>query len=140
MRSRVERAKGLSEHISDDKYRAIFDEYWSDRRQDLGHYFRFLYNIIRFIDDNDGIDSDHATKEQYIKILRAQLSDYELALLLVTSIGPHGTKFQKYIKKYRILDNLPDELFITNEHRIIAAEKELFESRNEKDEKSTYHQ
>lgn len=30
-----------------------FSEFWRQNRQQLGHYYRYLYNIIRFIDESD---------------------------------------------------------------------------------------
>lgn len=47
----------------------------------VGHYFRGLYQILKFIDDCELPDSE---KEKYSRILRAQLSTDEIALLFLT--------------------------------------------------------
>ncbi|MFI8749603.1 putative phage abortive infection protein [Vreelandella lionensis] len=44
----------------------------------VGHYFRGLYQILKFIDYSDLTKEE---KESYSRILRAQLSTDELALL-----------------------------------------------------------
>lgn len=90
-----------------------YRNFWVRRRQDLGHYFRFLYNFIRYVDQSDlpQLMSDtEAPKIKYMRLLRAQLSDYELVLIFYNSFGDHGQKFNTYVGRYNLLDNLQPEL------------------------------
>ena len=67
----------------------------------LGSYFRTLYNIYRYLDE-----SRYSSREYYSRIIRSQISDHALVILFYNSLTDRGIKFQKYIVKYSILDNL----------------------------------
>lgn len=75
----------------------------------LGHYYRHLYQAVRYV-DQQSIDID---KYQYVKTIRAQLSNHEQALLLLNSLTPIGQSWwtQGYMLNYRIVQNLPREFF-----------------------------
>lgn len=99
--------------LTDDAgFQEAYNLYWNQVRQDLGHYFRFLYNIMRFIDE-----ADHVEKEKYSRIVRAQLSDYELLALFYNCISEQGAPFTKYVVKYSMLDNMPFDLLIDSRHK-----------------------
>jgi len=73
----------------------------------LGTYFRTLYNIYRYLDE-----SNYADRVYYNRIIRSQIPDHALVILFYNSLTDRGLKFQKYIVRYRILDNmLPGYLF-----------------------------
>ncbi len=78
-------------------YEAIFKKH----RNYLGHYFRNLFHIVRFVDDYKG-----ENKYNYIKVIRGQLSNSELILLAFNSISERGKPFQEFIKKYELLKNV----------------------------------
>ncbi len=66
---------------------------------------RTLYGIFKWISSND--DSClQARKEMYAKIIRAQLSEYELRLLFINGIRNRGRKFVQYANEYAIFDNM----------------------------------
>jgi hypothetical protein len=89
-----------------------YDRFWKERQQDLAHYYRYLYNVLRFVHDYEGIEN----KSAYVKLLRAQLSDYELVLLFYTALNRHGINYRLYIHEYQLLDNLPKDLLIDSSH------------------------
>lgn len=76
----------------------------------LGHYYRHLYQAIRYVDDQE-IDADK--KYEYVKTIRAQLSNHEQALLLLNSISPMGANWWKFgfLIKYKLVQNLPKNFF-----------------------------
>ncbi|MDC0764204.1 putative phage abortive infection protein [Brevibacillus sp. AG] len=86
-------------------YNDFFEEY-----QDMvGHYFRNLYRITKFIHENDNLSMTE--KKNYIGILRAQLSTYELLLIFYNGLSDFGSeKFLPLIKKYDLLDNMNETL------------------------------
>lgn len=106
-------------------------KYFGGHQYRLGHYFRHLYQIVTYVDNNDSLSFQQ--KYEYIKILRAQLSTYEQTLIFFNSIGDLGrgwelqvdtssipsSKEQEYliykglITKYNLVRNIPNE-FITN--------------------------
>lgn len=73
----------------------------------LDHYFRYLYRILKFIDQSDLIDDN--LKYRYSSILRAQLSEYELVLIYYNGLSSKGKKLKPLLEKYSILKNLRKE-------------------------------
>lgn len=73
----------------------------------LGHYYRHLYQTIVFVDTQDILNTDE--KINYIKTIRAQLSNHEQALLFFNSISRIGKKWREegLIYKYSLIKNLP---------------------------------
>ncbi|MFC9657006.1 putative phage abortive infection protein [Bacillus subtilis] len=69
----------------------------------LGHYFRNLYRIVKFIDQSELTDEE---KKNYIGILRAQLSTDELSLIFYNALSPTGRKFKKLIIEYDFFDEM----------------------------------
>lgn len=80
----------------------------------LDHYFRYLYRIMRFVDEADFLDSstkDITKRYEYMGILRATLSPYELVFLFYNDLSKYGNeKVKPLIEKYSILKSLRKEL------------------------------
>ncbi len=71
----------------------------------LGHYFRNLYHVFKFIDEEKYLGS-YKKKYEYCKIIRAQLSAQEINLLAWNGLSQHGAKFKPLIEKYKLLKNM----------------------------------
>ncbi|MFC3076379.1 putative phage abortive infection protein [Shinella pollutisoli] len=84
--------------------------FWKEFQQDLAHYYRYLYNIIRFIEESD------VDPQKYMRIVRALLSNYELAVMFYNGLTKQAEKSKVYIERYALFDNLPDELLFSGEH------------------------
>lgn len=83
-----------------------WDETFSKYSNDLGHYFRFLYHLIIFIDGKDFVDRYH-----YVRLVRAMLSEYEIFLLALNcALGDGREKFKPLIERYALLHNLSHRL------------------------------
>jgi len=81
-----------------DAYNEIYNMYGSD----LGHYFRSLYNIFKYI-ENSAIN----TKSNYYCLVQAQMSNDELYLLFYNSISTYGkNKMYPLVEDNSILENL----------------------------------
>lgn len=81
------------------------------------HYFRHLYQIIKFIDSSKFLDKSDEIKERYkyTSILRATLSPYELIWLFYNCISLYGNqKFKPLIEKYSLLKNIREDLLGTS--------------------------
>jgi hypothetical protein len=78
----------------------------------LGHYYRHLYQTIRYIDSQ----STNIDRYEYAKTVRAQLSTHEQALLLINSRTPVGRRWwdDRFIIDYRLVQNIPHN-FLTKE-------------------------
>lgn len=85
--------------------------YWGGNNSDLGHYYRYLYNIIRYVDESS------LAKPYHIKLIRAQLSDQETVLLFYNALSSLGRKFMVYAEKYDLFDNLRDDMLISKDHK-----------------------
>lgn len=96
-------ASGLSEVI---KYRgkACFDDYMTTTMFD--HYFRHLYTILKFIEENDWLGE--AKQYQYATFVRATLSRYELVMLYYN--GFFHPKMKKMMERYCLLNNIRKDL------------------------------
>ena len=92
----------------------LYLSFYKQYKGPLSHYFRMLYHIFKFVKG-----SSVADKKRYTSLARAQLSQYELALLCyngITAIPPEATnKFKALIVEFELLDNL-DESLLRNGH------------------------
>lgn len=69
------------------------------------HYFRYLYRILKFIDETELIDDNQ--KYRYSSIFRAQLSEFELVLIYYNGLSHVGKgKLKPLLEKYSILKNI----------------------------------
>lgn len=78
----------------------------------MGHYFRLLYNIIKFVNN-----SDITNKKLYTNLVRAQLSTNELLLLFYNCLSDVGKeKFKPLVEQFNLLNNMPKKQLIAEEH------------------------
>ena len=81
----------------------FYDNFYEEYNEIVGHYFRNIYQILKFIDSKELKD-----KKFYSNILRAQLSSKELALLLINSLSDYGkNKLFPLLVKYEFMEPLP---------------------------------
>lgn len=75
----------------------------------LGHYYRHLYQTVTYVDSQ----TIPIAKYDYIKTIRAQLTNYEQALLLINSLTPLGRGWWRkdLIRRYRMVQNIPRDFF-----------------------------
>ncbi|MCH5715566.1 putative phage abortive infection protein [Niabella hibiscisoli] len=75
----------------------------------IGHYFRHLFQTVEYVDRQDNPLFTETIKYSYLKTLRAQLSNFEQIILYYNSMSLLGNDWIKkeYIKKYKLLINLP---------------------------------
>lgn len=82
---------------------AEYSNFYVKYGDELGQYYRTLYNLLKLVDRADFIDD----KTVYTNLVRAQLSRYELLLLFYNCISIFGIeKMTPLIKKYNILKHL----------------------------------
>ncbi|MHA2367166.1 MAG: putative phage abortive infection protein [Candidatus Hodarchaeales archaeon] len=73
---------------------SAYDKFFNNYQHDVGHYFRNLYTIYKFVDD-----SAVENKKDYTRIIRAQLSSCELSLLFYNSLLDKNKNFMIFIEK-----------------------------------------
>jgi len=87
---------------------------YNERQNDLGHYFRNLYHVLRFVHRSELPDLE---KRNYAALVRAQLSSQELVLLFYNALGPYGyQKFKLLLEEYSMLKNLDYDLLLDPKH------------------------
>lgn len=80
--------------------------YYGGHQVRLGHYFRHLFQAVKFVDKAKFLNCSQ--KYEYVKTLRAQLTQYELAIFFLNSLSI-GQEWEnnKYITNYAFIKNLP---------------------------------
>ena len=90
-----------------------YQEFYARERNFAPVYFRTLYRICQIVDESD---CEEDKKVEYVKILRAQLTDSELILMRYNAMTPLGKKFAVYINKYNLLKHIP--IFMLLEYKM----------------------
>ena len=117
--------QGDWQYIND--YSNDFTKYYGGHQFRLGHYFRHIFQTVRYM--NEQTDLSYEQKYSYMKILRAQLSNYEQAILFFNSLSQLGRKWEldpqinemckgyskndfELISKYALIKNIPIGLLL----------------------------
>lgn len=83
----------------------VFDNEVED---ELGHYFRNIYRIIKFIDTSTfSNEKKYQSRYKQVKFLRSQLSAYELVWICYWGMTESGKNLPYYIVKYSLLKDIP---------------------------------
>ncbi|WP_444919991.1 putative phage abortive infection protein [Microbulbifer sp. CnH-101-G] len=108
---------GISER---DKIRISFERVYHKSEGDLGHYFRNLYSLLRFVDERGKSKED---KQFYARIIRSQLSVYETGMLFYSGLyGKGKDKFKPLAEQHALFDNLDSSILLNGDnHRDIYA-------------------
>ncbi len=78
--------------------------FYIKHRTKVAACFRTLYRIYDLLDN---ADLREKIKKNYLKIIRAQLTDSELFFIRYNGMTYYGDNFTKYINKYNVLKHLP---------------------------------
>lgn len=75
----------------------------------LGHYYRHLFQSISYVHTRDFLTPDE--KREYVKTIRAQLSNHEQAMLFLNSITRIGQPWRdkRLIVEYELIKNIPQD-------------------------------
>ena len=80
----------------------IYRKVYARLQDDLGHYFRLFYQIVRFIDE-----SSVADRMLYVRMLRATLSNTEIVFIALNCMfGGGQRKLKPLVEKYALLHNV----------------------------------
>jgi hypothetical protein len=96
--------------------RKVYRQLYRTHQYAIGHYFRNLYHVVRYVDR-----SDEPNKREYTSIVRAQLSSSELALLFYNCLSwpvyTDSDKFTPLLERYALLENMDLRLLARVHHR-----------------------
>ena len=105
-------------HIKD-TYARVFDS----RFVVVGHYFRNIYNILKFVDHQYEIEHSEDPKNvllidefiEYVSVLSSRMSVYELLSIAYNSLCFENMK--NLVVKFKLIENIPVEMFISKSHK-----------------------
>jgi hypothetical protein len=80
----------------------------------LGHYYRHLYMMVKYVAKQDEKHFSMGDKRDYLRMLRAQLTGHEQLLLYFNYLSGYGKNWENkenhFFSDYRMIHNLPFEL------------------------------
>jgi hypothetical protein len=113
-----EEANNIKEYLRSNPGKTINeDQYLGGHLSRLGHYYRHLYHCVRYVDEQSFLQDED--KRQYMKMLRAQLSNEEQICLFLNALSPLGKKAwaspkarghgpeSSLIMRYKMIKNIP---------------------------------
>ena len=113
---------------------ALYEQFFANYQPYVGHYFRHLYNVVKFVHEHEFFDrkewkkKECKEKKRYTNFIRAQLSSDELGLLFYNCLSKRGAKFRDLVEKYALFKDMPSEVLIDEEHRKLYAPSAYGES------------
>ena len=100
----------------------------------LDNYFRHMYRIIKYVDDAKPLFTLDR-RYNYVCLLRAQLSDYELGLVFYNCLSDNGKeKFKPLAEKYALFNNIRDKVLQNPEEDKRQFADGAFEFKSDKSE------
>lgn len=112
-----------------ERMKGVFKCFFEKYGYTFGHYFRHLYNIIKFVRQYQNTQLKTLTHKAgrlfldetnpYVKFIQAQMSSYELMLLYYNAFC--FEKCYEQLDHYKFLDNLPEEDLVYPWHNFEGA-------------------
>lgn len=104
----------------------------------LGHYFRHLYQTAIYVTQQSFLN--HSQKEEYLKTLRAQLSNFEQLVLYYNASAWFEDKWSLLFVNYRLIKNIPIELADFDISPVVRYSKQIDQLWTSKGKKLFDHQ
>lgn len=82
----------------------------------VGHYFRHLYNILKYLKSQESVISQFKFPLEYASIIQSQMSASELFLTFYDGLYFH--KMHKLLNHYDFMENLAIEDLLSNSHQL----------------------
>jgi hypothetical protein len=109
---------GIIRDDLDSIYLPIYKKYQTD----LAHYFRYVYNLIKFAINNR---QEYKDEKNYIDLIQAQLTNDELSLIFYNAYSSNGLntdkvfKLHEWLDHYEFFENIDSTSLILREHHIL---------------------
>lgn len=118
----------LDKSISKQNLIEIYEQNIDDFAGNLfSPYYRLIYTILKFIHDEDSIDENE--KSRFGNLVRDQLSNPEIAVIMVAGLRPVASDMSKYLIEFRIARYLNSGPIKTSLE--LYYPKETFQARND---------
>ena len=98
---------------------ALYEYFYRENNNRLGHYFRFVYNIIKFCIEERVSNDD---RKKYVDILQAQISNDESGLIFYNALSKYGRtgdgtrRFYNWLDYFDFFENLDSDSLLFREH------------------------
>lgn len=100
------------------KLESIYELFFLRYHYVIGHYYRHLYHIIKFVEQFEKSKPEFkGMSKRYIDFIQAQMSSYEMMLLFYNAIS--FPKLLRLLIDYNFLENLAVEDLIDESHNCI---------------------
>lgn len=100
----------------------LYQYYFNETHSQLGHYFRYIYNVFQYIiERSEEFENDDF--KTYINLIQAQLSNNQLAVMFYNAISPPSKnskqeyKFKELLIKYDVFQNLQRSMLLDEKHQ-----------------------
>lgn len=121
LKTRFGERRPSPERAKDPKFvREQYSEFYQKFQPVLGHYFRTLYHVFRFVAQSDFSKDE---KRRYSSLARAQLSSGELLLLFYNCLSEYGEKFRPLVEEFGLLEHLDRNMLLDSSHVGFYAEE-----------------
>lgn len=107
---------GMSNIKYNPYYSNYFTKYYGGHQFRLGHYYRHLFQTVKYIDKEEDLSYD--AKYSYIKTLRAQLSTYEQIVFFINSLSSVGREWE-FEKRYYLSQGDTDNFQLITKYNFI---------------------
>lgn len=109
-------------------------ELFQGHENQLGHYYRHLYQSVKFVANYDSAVLKYRDKRKYLRLLRAQLSNYEQLMLFYNWYSGYGYNWEKnkFFSEFRMIHNLPNNIFFDFDKEHFKAVKQSIRTSNPK--------
>lgn len=119
----------------------VFEKFYSQYYSELGHYFRYIFNMMKFILDTEKLLTEDE-RIKYINLIQAQLTNDDLGLIFYNALSKHGLNqrkqplFYNWLENYEFLENMDAKsLFLREHHALYIKTKFKFLNNTEKQKK-----
>lgn len=94
-------------------------ELFKGHENELGHYYRHLFHTVKFVANQSDDFINYQKKRDYLRLLRAQLSNYEQVMLFYNYLA-YAKQWEdsqnKFFSDYRMIHNLYDNLLMDDSY------------------------
>lgn len=117
--NKIEKITQLELTVLKETLDGIYLKFYGEYHTELAHYFRYIYNLIKFTVNNRKLEND---EKIYLDLIQAHLSNDEMALIFYNSISAKGINQQKipqfynWIEDYSFLENMDVKSLIRKAH------------------------
>ena len=98
----------------------IYEYFYEQYPNVLGHYFRFLYNVFKYVIGNKDTESE---RRKYIDLIQAQMSSDELGLLFYNALSKYAKnnngkyQFKEWLERFNFFENINKTSLIREEDK-----------------------